>query len=447
MAQTINSVVLPTIKALPRSTVGGEARTNAMNFTFVSRPSQYIDVDARYRYYNYDNRTPEFVMPQRVSYDNTAAAPTFSTLGGAVSPLVVESEPFGIKRKTFDVNLRIRPTGSSGAASIGYSRLEEDRSLRFFPSTTENVTRAGYDVVTTGIFSVRTLYEHSSKRADVTDEAERELFNIGEQPGMRQFDIASRDRDRVTILGSVTAKSSMAISGSIATGKDDYIESSFGLRDNTNRIYSVGIDLSPADNVGFGVSYDYERYDALSHSRQANPPAANATITYEQYLTLSAKPSSTVQVADATRNWGTNGADRVHSVLAYLDIKKLGEKVDLRFSYDYNRSRSEYTYQTGPDVERTLPEDVVPPTSTLPPPDQLPLVKSDLYRGTTDVVYALSRRVGIGVTYWYEQWKVEDFTLDIEANPQLVRQQAVLLGYLYRPYTANTVFGRLIVRW
>jgi hypothetical protein len=55
--------------------------------------------------------------------------------------------------------------------------------------------------------------------------------------------------------------------------------------------------------------------------------------------------------------------------------------------------------------------------------------------------------VGIGVTYWYEQWKVEDFTLDIEANPQLVRQQAVLLGYLYRPYTANTVFGRLIVRW
>jgi len=65
----------------------------------------------------------------------------------------------------------------------------------------------------------------------------------------------------------------------------------------------------------------------------------------------------------------------------------------------------------------------------------------------TDLTYALARHVSIGVSYWYEQYRVNDFTLDADANPDLARGQALLIGYLYRPYTANTVWGRLIYRW
>ena len=42
------------------------------------------------------------------------------------------------------------------------------------------------------------------------------------------------------------------------------------------------------------------------------------------------------------------------------------------------------------------------------------------------------------MSYWYDQYRVRDFTLDIDANPELARGQALLMGYLYRPYTANT---------
>jgi hypothetical protein len=95
---------------------------------------------------------------------------------------------------------------------------------------------------------------------------------------------------------------------------------------------------------------------------------------------------------------------------------------------------------------RTLPEETVI-TTTLSTPTGLPLVKSDLARGSVDFVYTLTSRIGVGVSYWYEQYWVEDFTLDAEANPELARGQALLLGYLYTPYTANTVWGRLIYRW
>ena len=97
-------------------------------------------------------------------------------------------------------------------------------------------------------------------------------------------------------------------------------------------------------------------------------------------------------------------------------------------------------------ADRTLPEETVI-TSTLPPPTGLPLVKSDLARGSADFVYSVTSRIGVGVSYWYEQYWVEDFTLDAEANPELARGQALLMGYQYRPYSANTFWGRLIYRW
>jgi hypothetical protein len=42
---------------------------------------------------------------------------------------------------------------------------------------------------------------------------------------------------------------------------------------------------------------------------------------------------------------------------------------------------------------------------------------------------------------------VRDFTLDIDANPDAVRGQALLLGYLDKPYTTNTGWLRLLYKW
>jgi hypothetical protein len=74
-------------------------------------------------------------------------------------------------------------------------------------------------------------------------------------------------------------------------------------------------------------------------------------------------------------------------------------------------------------------------------------VRSELQRGTAGLTYALTSRVGLGLSYWHERYRVSDFTLDAEATPDLARGQTLLLGYLYRPFTANTVWARLVYRW
>lgn len=420
--QTINSA--NATSPLDRNVVEGEARTTGVNLTFVSRPARYVDVNVRYKMYNYDNRTPLFAMTQRVAYDATPAA---------VTP-AQHSEPFGVVRHTFDADFKVAPARHA-SAGIGFSQIIEERNLRIFESTTDNVIRLVFDSVGNSWFALRTKFEHSQRRGKGIELGEAELAAIGEQPGMRHFDVAPRDRDRVTMLGSMTPTDSISLNASVAAGKDDYrlelpqtrtpAESLFGLRDNTHRVYGVGIDVVPSTNVTLGGSYSYEHYNALSRSRQASPGP---------------------EFLDPARNWSAEGTDRVHSVIMTAGVNKIADKLDIQFSYDFNRARALYEYIAGTATNRTLPEEVVL-TTTLPPPKALPIVKSDLGRGTADLIYSLTSRVGVGVSYWYEQYRVTDFTLDADANPDLARGQALLLGYMYRPYTANTFWGRLIVNW
>jgi MtrB/PioB family decaheme-associated outer membrane protein len=415
--QTINSVVSPLVAPLERPTVEGEARTSAVNLNFVSRPKQYLDLTVRYRSYDYDNKTPELTLTQRVSYDNAISAATF------------ETEPFGVLRHTLDADLRFIPRGRM-SAGVGYSRIAEDRTHRIFESTTDNQFRLTFDAMTRQWFSLRTKYEHAQRRGEGIEQGERELEAILEQPKLRHFDIASRDRDRFTVIGTVTPIEFFSANVSIGAGKDDYIESIFGLRDNTHKVYGAGGDLVPNDRMSFGLSYSYEDYDALQRSRQAGAPTG--TTANERF--------------DPSRNWAADTSDHTHSVLLNAEVTRIADKVDLRVLYDFSRARARYDYITGAVPNRTLPEEVVVP-ATLPTPTELPPTLSELNRATVDVAYALSRRLSLGVSYWYERYRVTDFTLDVDANPDLVRGQALLLGYLYRPYTANTGWVRLIYRW
>jgi MtrB/PioB family decaheme-associated outer membrane protein len=413
--QTSNTSFTPL--PIERSTVEGEAQTSSVNLTFVSRPTRYVDINVRYKTYEYDNETPEFILGQRISYDN------FS------NPLTtpIHTEPFSLMRHTFDADARWTLTGRT-AAGIGYSRVGEDRTHRIFTSTADNVFRLTFDTLDNQWFTVRTKYEHAERRGEGIEQGIEELVAINEQPGMRHYDVASRNRNRVTVLGTLTPLSNLSATVSVAAGKDDYLESEFGLRDNTHEVYTFGADFLPRDRVVLGGSYSYEHYTALNRSRQADNTSAE-------------------QFGNPARNWAADGNDRVHSVLLSLGISRIAEKVDLNLAYDFNRARATYDYITGPVPDRTLPEEVEVPT-VLPPPEQLPPTLSELQRATADLVYTLTSRLSLGFSYWYEKYRVEDFTLDAEAQPVLVRPgdtQVLLMGYIYRPYTANTFWGRLIV--
>jgi MtrB/PioB family decaheme-associated outer membrane protein len=412
---TVNTA-LPTVP-LDRTATEGHAKTSSTNLTFTSRPVRALDIDVRYRTYDYDNRTPVFLVTNRVGYDNAVSAVT--------NPALQESEPFGVKRDTLDADVRLNPIRAF-SAGVGFGHQGEERTHRIFESITDNTFRLVVDSVGNKWFTLRSKYEHSQRRGDGDPAAiAADLTAIGEQGGMRHFDIASRDRDRVTITGGVVPLNTLSLNASAAVGKDDYLESEFGLRDNHHRVYSLGGDYAPSAYAGAGLSYSFERYTSLSRSRQASPG---------------------VQFDDPSRNWATDSEDLAHSVIAHAEFLQLARHFDVTMFADYNRTRGLYRYITGPVPDRTLPEEAVVPT-TLPPPTQLPAVRSELGRVNIDTVYSLTERWGLGFTVWYERYRVKDFSLDADALSRLDPAGALLLGYQYLPYTAATFWLRAVYKF
>jgi hypothetical protein len=169
---------------------------------------------------------------------------------------------------------------------------------------------------------------------------------------MRHFDVASRDRDRVTLMAMVYPVSTLMVNFSAAAGNDEYVESGMGLGDNNHRVYAAGFDYTPKDKISFGMSYSNENYTSLARSRQANPNSPTGCVnTYP-----APAGQTTCQFYDPTRNWQSDVDDDAQSFILNASFLKLWEKVDINVAWDINRSKAFYGYVTDPTNDPTLPE-------------------------------------------------------------------------------------------
>lgn len=140
-----------------------------------------------------------------------------------------------------------------------------------------------------------------------------------------------------------------------------------------------------------------------------------------------------MQFDDPTRDWSTDALDRVHYISASAGVKP-NTKTDLQFGYDVNRSRSRYLY-------------LLPANTTLPAVQQLSPVLNELHRATVEVKRTFARHLGAGLGYWFDKYTVDDFALGTQTLTRIDMPSALLLGYVWRPYTATTVWARLSYFW
>ncbi|MEO5819910.1 MAG: MtrB/PioB family outer membrane beta-barrel protein [Vicinamibacteraceae bacterium] len=396
---TINSAL--TSPPLERSTVEGEAAVTSAMVRFTSRPSRWAWFNATVRNYDLDNRTPVLEVPNQIKYDQ---APQVAA--------VPETEPLSFSRAIVDLEGSFTPW-RHGAIRVGYSREAVDRSFRLVEETTDHTLRLAYDVATLDRVTVRADLTRSKRTGSGLDE---EVFSdIGEQVSLRQFDIADRTRTQGTLIVTVMPTDLFSVSAWVGGGKDDRSDAPFGLADASFGTYAVGVDAAPRDGVSLGLQYGLERFSSLQRSRQANPP-----------------PSP--QFTDPTRDWSTDGAERVHTLTASFDVLKGIPRTELRGAFDYSRSRSRYTY-------------ALVPNSTLVTPVPLPDITNAWQSGTIDVRYMLRRQIALGLGYRYDRFTLDDYALNPSTIDRLVFGTTLLMGITDRPYTANTVFVKLAYLW
>jgi MtrB/PioB family decaheme-associated outer membrane protein len=390
---TINSA-LPQI-ALPRTTAEAEAHVFTTNLNLVSRPQTDWQFTAHFREYDYNNHMPATVITQFVSYDTSVG-----------TSLTNGPELYAHNRTTFDADATwsgLHPV----ALTAGYMRNNTGHDFRIFESTGENVLRLSADAVGTQWMTFHAKYEYGNRDGSGLDEAL--LVQIEEQPSLRHYDVANRNRNQFTGIVDFVPNERWTFSVSGGVGKDNYPDSSLGLQETTFRTVSFAADFREPNGLGAGGNYNFERYSGLQRSRSTG---------------------SGQSPDDPLHDWTADTAENVNYFSIYVTPPRFGEKTEARLSYDFSHAEGSYLYT------------VVPGPGGLPPPSQLPNVFNKLQQLHIDVRHRISTRLAATFSYLYEPFRVYDFAFDPSVVNSIVQPSSLVLGYVYRPYTVNSfVFG------
>jgi MtrB/PioB family decaheme-associated outer membrane protein len=395
---TINAA-LPQL-TLPRTSAQAEAHVFSGNLSLVTRPSENWSFSARLRDYVYNNETPHAAIPQFINYDTSLAT---SATGGP--------ELYAHSRQTFDADVTWTGHGPF-ALTAGYTRNDNGWDERIFESAGENVLRLQADAVGSAWGTFRAKYEYGSRTGAGLDEAL--LVEIGEQAQMRHYDLADRNRNLFNAQVDLVPNDLWTFSISGGLTADDYPDSYFGLQNWNGRTVSLGADYHMPNGFGGGGTYNYERYTGLQRSRSASPG------------------STPPQENDPNRDWTTDTAETVNYFSIYLTPPRFGRNTEARVSYDFSYAEGSYLY-------------TIVPGGPLPPPSQLPVVYNKLQQLHVDVRHRVTHNVAIVGTYLYEPFSVFDFALDPSVVNGIVQPSALVMGYVYRPYTANS--GTISLRY
>jgi len=394
---TINSAL--TQLALPRSTTEGSANVLSTTLNLVSRPVTDWRFNARVRHYGYDNQTPHTAIPQFINYDTSVAT---SSTGGP--------EPFAHSRTTFDTDATYDGLPYV-ALTAGYTHNANGYDFRIFESSGENLFRVSADAVGNNWVTFRALYEHGDRTGSGLDEAL--LTEIGEQPKMRHFDLADRTRDRFTGQVDVVPNEMWSFSFATGTGQDEFADTKYGLQNWKVRTYSIGVDYRQPAGFGAGIMYNYEKYDGLQVSHEGD--------------------NSTGQFNDPLRDWTADTTEQVDYVSLYVTPPAFG-KAEVRLSYDYSFAQGNNRY-------------TIPAGSPIVAPNQLPEVFNRLQQLRLDGRYRLTNKLAATVSYLYEPFRVYDYAFDPSVVNGIVQPSSLVMGYVYRPYTAHSTVVGLRVIW
>jgi len=420
VANSNTYATFPALASLPRESAEMYVNyvTGVMNVS--SRPHKYLTLNARYRYNSRSEFTRGF---DAVEYVRMDAVP--EETGG-------EGEAFNINRNTFDMNASLTPL-KFGAIRFGYSYDRYEHGVRATEGYKDGTARVSFDTIGNQFVTVRVLYEHSNRDSVGLDVAD--ITGSGGQEALRFYDEASRNRNRGTLLVEFNPISTLGLSVSAATGKDDYAGADptqqFGLLNNKNTAFTLGANYAPNAKMNLGADYGRETYNALQQSRNSNP-------------------APDPQWTDPTRNWTMTNDEHVNTFSLYLNLVKPIAKTDIRFGYDYSSSDQAFVHG-GPRI----------PALAATAPGQfiaLPNVTNTWKHLTFDFNYAISKKVGLGVSLLHESFDVADYATINTAGPQTLPASylgtqtdtaridwwgSLLTGYGNRPYSGTTGVVRL----
>ncbi len=339
---------------LPANNLDGKMDVLALNGYFTSKLTDGLRLNARYRLYENENKTP------RIRFEEGYVR--FDAVWEDIPRITV---PFGFKSNMFDTYLTY-DVGSMLGLEVGYKYNKIDREFRETEHTTENMFRAAADVhLGSGV--LRGIYEFGDRDYDDYRPVEGEEHSFldpgppANQTVLRRYDQNKRDRNRFGAQFQVSPGSGVVtLAASYFYNKDEYDNGlvschadyhggevgdsaefcsggnseTLGLEEAKYTTFNIDVDFTPSDRTTVYGFYSREDIMDVQDGRQSG-----GSLTF-----------------NPAENWMSTVDDKVDTIGAGLRVSLVPDKWLLSLFYRYQKVDGNNTFTAG--AGRGTPEDI-----------------------------------------------------------------------------------------
>ena len=171
------------------------------------------------------------------------------------------SEYHSVKRVTFDADAAFEVA----ALDVAQARLQPSRLRLYASAIWERPKRtcSGFRSTSPATsIDVRAIYE--DRQRDGRWFRPGALAEVGELPHMRHYDVANRDRQRLTLIANLTPGGIFGLNASAGRRPRRVSGSGHGLQHYDSDQYSVGFNVTPDDAYDSAASYGWENYQSAA---------------------------------------------------------------------------------------------------------------------------------------------------------------------------------------
>ena len=350
LAPTLNASLAPSVPALPASSLDGQVDTFNGSFRLTAAPIEGLRLNASYARDVRDNQTAV------LSYTGVAT-------DMFVSAQPRQNTPFSLMQDRFKLAADYRVSGTL-KLSAGAKQDMRNRSYTEVVDSRETTLWGRLSLQPREDLSLAFKLAHAERSHSSYGTAL--WFGSTENPLLRKFNLAERQRDSAGLRADFTLNAKVALGLTLDYANDNYRESLIGLRD--------------ARSVGIGVDMVF----AISEQTRLHAFAQGESIRSNQ------NGSQTAGVPD----WAGRNKDRFEVLGLGLKHAAIPDKLDIGADLVFSRSRSATEVQTA----------VGEPA--------FPLAKTAVDSVKFYASYKLKDNLWLKASYWYEAYDAQDWRVD-----------------------------------
>jgi MtrB/PioB family decaheme-associated outer membrane protein len=244
-----------------------------------TRLGKSVGLTLRYRYYDYDDKSPRVSFPGYVRFDAV-----WEPIGRITVPYAFKRQDLGAEL-TWDAN-------HENHFVFSFNHRLLDRKFQEVEKSDENIYKIAYDSQPVKGLSIRASFERADRNIDGYDvEAGEDSFLVAgtptNLPDLRKFSQAARKSDNLSVMLQWLPAEAWNVSAGYSKRKENYDESLFGLIDDDIWQWNGEVGYTPHENLDLYLFGQHSNRESFQRARQSGAapsvnPADNWNATFDE---------------------------------------------------------------------------------------------------------------------------------------------------------------------